>query len=129
MNKIVETYSRRAADYDDPRNLDSCWGRIAKLSLDYVKLDQRHKCVVDVGCGSGRELVNLARRSAPEISFFGVEPAAGLREIAAARAKDVPNVRILEGRFAPKDTIYVDWRGGKMVFDKQPSRARERAAA
>jgi hypothetical protein len=26
---------------------------------------------------------------------------------------------ILEGRFAPKDTIYVDWRGGKMVFEKK----------
>ena len=99
MNKIVEAYSRRAADYDDPRNLDSCWGRIARLSLDFVKLGERHRSVADVGCGSGRELANLARRSAPGISFFGVEPASGLRQIAAARANDLPNVRILDGRF------------------------------
>jgi ubiquinone/menaquinone biosynthesis C-methylase UbiE len=99
VNKIVETYSRLAADYDDPRNLDSCWGRIARLSLDFVKLAERHQSVVDVGCGSGRELVNLARRSAPAVSFVGVEPATGLREIAAARAAELPNVRILEGRF------------------------------
>jgi ubiquinone/menaquinone biosynthesis C-methylase UbiE len=118
MNKIVETYSRRAADYDDPRNLDSCWGRIAKLSLDCVKLDRRHRSVVDVGCGSGRELVNLARRSSPEISFCGVEPAAGLRAIAAARAKGVPNVRILEGRFEalPLATASVDYLYSVLAF-------------
>jgi ubiquinone/menaquinone biosynthesis C-methylase UbiE len=118
VNKIVETYSQRAADYDDPRNLDSCWGRIAKLSLDFVKLDARHKTVVDVGCGSGRELVNLAKRSSPELSFVGVEPAAGLRQIAAARAADVPNVRICEGRFEalPLDTASVDYLYSVLAF-------------
>ena len=30
---------------------------------------------------------------------------------------------ILEGRFAPKDTIYVDARAGRMVFEKTPVRA------
>lgn len=118
MNKIVETYSQRAADYDDPRNLDSCWGRIANRSLDFVKLDARHETVVDVGCGSGRELVNLARRSAPDVSFFGVEPAAGLREIASARAAELPNVRILEGRFEalPLDTGSVDYLYSVLAF-------------
>jgi ATP-dependent Clp protease ATP-binding subunit ClpB len=28
---------------------------------------------------------------------------------------------ILDGRFAPKDTIGVDWRGGKMTFEKKKS--------
>jgi len=99
VNKIVDTYSQRAADYDDPRNLDSCWGRIARLSLDFVKLAEQHRTVADVGCGSGRELVNLARRSSRDVAFLGIEPAAGLREIAAARAAELPNVRILDGRF------------------------------
>ena len=118
MNKIVETYSRRAADYDDPRNLDSCWGRIARLSLDFVKLGDRHRTVADVGCGSGRELANLARRSAPEISFFGVEPASGLRQIAAARAADLPNVQILDGRFEelPLATGSVDYLYSVLAF-------------
>jgi ubiquinone/menaquinone biosynthesis C-methylase UbiE len=99
VNKIVETYSKRASDYDDPKNLDSCWGRIAERALGFVQLTDRHKSVADVGCGSGRELVRLAERSSPHISFTGVEPAAGLREIAAARGKDLPNLRILDGRF------------------------------
>jgi len=30
---------------------------------------------------------------------------------------------ILEGRFAPKDVIRADWRGGRMTFDKAPARA------
>lgn len=118
MNKIVETYSQRAADYDDPRNLDSCWGRIAKLSLDFVRLDDRHKTVVDVGCGSGRELANLVRRSSPNVSFFGVEPAAGLRQIAAARAATLNNVRILEGRFEalPLESRSVDYLYSVLAF-------------
>jgi ubiquinone/menaquinone biosynthesis C-methylase UbiE len=118
VNRIVETYSRRAADYDDPRNLDSCWGRIAKRSLDYVKLDARHETVADVGCGSGRELANLARRSSPSVSFFGIEPAAGLREIAAARAAELPNVRILEGRFEalPLESHSVDYLYSVLAF-------------
>jgi ubiquinone/menaquinone biosynthesis C-methylase UbiE len=118
VNKIVETYSRLAQDYDDPRNLDSCWGRVANLSLDFVKLDERHKSVADVGCGSGRELANLAAESSPDIRFYGVEPAAGLREIAAARAARLPNVKILEGRFEtlPLDTASIDYLYSVLAF-------------
>lgn len=99
MNKIVETYSQKAAEYDDPRNLDSCWGRIASRALGFVELKERHKHVADLGCGSGRELVRLAERSSPSISFTGVEPAAGLREIAAQRGAHLPNLQFRDGRF------------------------------
>ena len=34
-----------------------------------------------------------------------------------------PGPVVLEGRFAPKDTIYVDWRGGRMVFEKSLKKA------
>jgi hypothetical protein len=30
---------------------------------------------------------------------------------------------MLEGRFAPKETITVDYRRGKMVFEKAPAKA------
>jgi ATP-dependent Clp protease ATP-binding subunit ClpB len=30
---------------------------------------------------------------------------------------------ILEGRFAPKDTIRVDYRGGRMAFEKAQAKA------
>ncbi len=118
MNKIVETYSQKAAEYDDPRNLDSCWGRIAKLSLDFVRLRPYHKRVADVGCGSGRELANLAKRSAPDARFIGIEPAAGLREIAAARATELPNVQILDGRFEalPLESASLDYLYSVLAF-------------
>jgi len=118
VNKIVETYSKLALDYDDPRNLDSCWGRIAKLSLDFVKLSDRHKTVADVGCGSGRELARLAERSSPDVAFLGVEPAAGLRQIAAARAAELPNVSILDGRFEalPLESRSIDYLYSVLAF-------------
>jgi ubiquinone/menaquinone biosynthesis C-methylase UbiE len=118
VNKIVETYSKRAADYDDPRNLDSCWGRIAERALDFVQLTDRHKSVADLGCGSGRELVRLARESSPDISFTGVEPAAGLREIATARGADLPNLRILDGRFEclPLESRSLDYLYSVLAF-------------
>jgi len=118
VNKIVEAYSRRAADYDDPKNLDSCWGRIAQLALSFVQLAERHKSVADLGCGSGRELARLAQRSSPDISFTGVEPAAGLREIAAARGADLPNLRILDGRFEclPLESRSLDYLYSVLAF-------------
>jgi ubiquinone/menaquinone biosynthesis C-methylase UbiE len=120
VNTIVETYSKRASEYDDPRNLDSCWGRIAQLSLDLVKLADRHKTVVDVGCGSGRELARLAQKSPADVAFFGIEPAAGLRAIATARAAALPNsnVRILDGRFEslPLASASVDYLYSVLAF-------------
>jgi len=118
VNKIVEAYSRRAADYDDPKNLDSCWGRIAQLALSFVQLAERHKSVADLGCGSGRELARLVQRSSPDISFTGVEPAAGLREIAAARGADLPNLRILDGRFEclPLESRSLDYLYSVLAF-------------
>jgi ubiquinone/menaquinone biosynthesis C-methylase UbiE len=118
VNRIVETYSKRAADYDDPRNLDSCWGRIAQRALGFVQLTDRHKSVADVGCGSGRELVGLAQRSSPDISFTGIEPATGLREIAAARGASIPNLRILDGRFEclPLESRSIDYLYSVLAF-------------
>jgi len=118
MNKIVESYSRRAADYDAPRNLDSCWGQIAELALDFVQLRDRHKSVADVGCGSGRELVRLAQHSSPDITFTGVEPAPGLREIATARGAGLPNLHILDGCFEalPLESRSIDYLYSVLAF-------------
>jgi ubiquinone/menaquinone biosynthesis C-methylase UbiE len=118
VNKIIDAYSRLAADYDDPRNLDSCWGRIAALSLDFVRLKDRHKIVADLGCGSGRELVRLALHGSPDVAFLGVEPAAGLREIAADRVAALPNVHIFDGRFEslPLESRSVDYLYSVLAF-------------
>jgi ATP-dependent Clp protease ATP-binding subunit ClpB len=61
-----------------------------------------------------------------ELAKVGFDPVYGARPLKRAIQSEVENPlakAILEGRFAPKDTIYVDGRGGKMVFDKAPRKA------
>src|SRR5436190_565703 len=61
-----------------------------------------------------------------ELAKVGFDPVYGARPLKRAIQSEVENPlakAVLEGRFAPKETIYVDWRGGKMVFDKAPRKA------
>ncbi len=99
MNTVIETYSRLAIEYGDTENLDSCWGSVARDSLNSVALKDKHKVVVDVGCGAGRELAQLASRYSPDVQFIGIEPAVNMREIAIRRTAEYPNVKVLDGRF------------------------------
>jgi|SRR5712664_2055193 len=99
MNPVIETYSRLAGEYDDPRNIESCWGCITQHSLGFVTLSAEHRTVADIGCGTGRELARLAAASPPHVEFIGVEPAAEMRKRAVARTAQHPNVRIVDGAF------------------------------
>jgi ATP-dependent Clp protease ATP-binding subunit ClpB len=57
-----------------------------------------------------------------ELAKTGFDPVYGARPLKRAIQSEIENPlakAILEGRFAPKDTIAVDWRGGKMVFEKK----------
>jgi ubiquinone/menaquinone biosynthesis C-methylase UbiE len=85
IDPVVETYSELAHAYDDASNTASCWGRVTQHSLERVALRATHKTIVDVGCGTGRELMHLALNHPPHVEFVGVEPAANMRKIAAAR--------------------------------------------
>src|SRR5438105_4377403 len=61
-----------------------------------------------------------------ELAKVGFDPVYGARPLKRAIQSEVENPlakAILEGRFAPKDTIYADWRGGRMVFEKAPKKA------
>src|SRR6266404_1815861 len=61
-----------------------------------------------------------------ELGKVGFDPVYGARPLKRAIQSAVENPlakAILEGRFAPKDTIYVDYRGGKMAFEKTPRKA------
>src|SRR6185436_15265875 len=65
-----------------------------------------------------------------ELAKVGFDPVYGARPLKRAIQSEIENPlakAILEGRFAPKDTISVDWRGGRMAFEKK-STARRRAA-
>ena len=59
-----------------------------------------------------------------ELAKVGFDPVYGARPLKRAIQSEIENPlakAILEGRFAPKDTIAADWRGGKMVFEKKKS--------
>jgi ATP-dependent Clp protease ATP-binding subunit ClpB len=61
-----------------------------------------------------------------ELAKVGFDPVYGARPLKRAIQSEIENPlakAILEGRFAPKDTIYVDYRGGRTVFEKRPARA------
>jgi len=62
-NPIVETYSRLAQQYDDELNVHSCWGRATERALASIAILSSHRMVLDVGCGTGRALAELASRS------------------------------------------------------------------
>src|SRR6185436_3958231 len=61
-----------------------------------------------------------------EIAKAGFDPVYGARPLKRAIQSQVENPlakEILQGRFAPRDTIRVDYRGSKMTFEKALARA------
>src|SRR5687767_4865135 len=65
-----------------------------------------------------------------ELAKVGFDPVYGARPLKRAIQSEIENPlakSILEGRFAPKDAISVDWRGGKMAFEKKKATARRAA--
>jgi ATP-dependent Clp protease ATP-binding subunit ClpB len=61
-----------------------------------------------------------------EVAKAGFDPVYGARPLKRAIQSEIENPlskAILEGRYAPKDTIFVDRRGGRMAFDKAPAKA------
>jgi ATP-dependent Clp protease ATP-binding subunit ClpB len=61
-----------------------------------------------------------------QVAKAGFDPVYGARPLKRAIQSEIENPlakAILEGRFAPKEKIYVDCRGGRMIFDKKPARA------
>jgi ATP-dependent Clp protease ATP-binding subunit ClpB len=70
--------------------------------------------------------LEVSDASIAELAKVGFDPVYGARPLKRAIQSEIENPlskAILEGRFAPKDTIVVDYRGGRMVFDKAPARA------
>jgi ubiquinone/menaquinone biosynthesis C-methylase UbiE len=117
-NPVVETYSRLATEYDSDPNRASCWGRVTSDVLAQIAIKAARGTVVDVGCGTGRELAHVAATCAPTVEFIGVEPAPKMREVAAARTAGHPNVRILPGSFEqlPLEDESVDYLYSILAF-------------
>src|SRR3954467_10409083 len=68
----------------------------------------------------------IADAAVSELAKVGFDPVYGARPLKRAIQTEIENPlakAVLEGRFAPKDTIYVDWRGGRMLFEKTQRKA------
>jgi len=70
--------------------------------------------------------LDVTEAAVGELAKVGFDPVYGARPLKRAIQSEIENPlakAILEGRFAPKDTIRVDYRGGRMTFEKSPARA------
>jgi len=70
--------------------------------------------------------VEVSDAAVAELAKAGFDPVYGARPLKRAIQSEIENPlakEILEGRFAPRDTIRVDYRGGRMNFEKSPARA------
>src|SRR5215208_2864622 len=71
--------------------------------------------------------LEVSEAALAELAKVGFDPVYGARPLKRAIQSELENPlakAILEGRFAPKDAIYVDWRGGRMTFEKKSPTAR-----
>ena len=70
--------------------------------------------------------LEVAEGAVTELAKAGFDPVYGARPLKRAIQSELENPlakAILEGRFAPKDTIRVDYRGSRMTFEKAQAKA------
>ncbi|GLY08375.1 MULTISPECIES: class I SAM-dependent methyltransferase [Actinoplanes] len=115
---IIDTYSRRAHDYAGADNQASCWGLATRELWARLGPRPRDRTIADIGSGDGAALREMLGRAAPQTRLIGVEPAAGLRSIAAERTRDLSAVEIVDGRFEalPLPAASVDYLYSLMAF-------------
>jgi ATP-dependent Clp protease ATP-binding subunit ClpB len=89
---------------------------IARIQLDYLR---RRVAKMDY-------VLDVSDAAVAELAKVGFDPVYGARPLKRAIQSEIENPlarAILEGRFAPRDAIRIDWRGGKMTFEAAPSKA------
>lgn len=117
-NPIVETYSRLAQEYDCDLNVHSCWGKAADHALSSIVIKDQYGSILDVGCGTGRAVAQLASKSRPGVNWVGIDPAENMCKLAAQRAQRIPNLQIKVGCFEsiPLDSASVDYLFSVLAF-------------
>ncbi|HUJ85536.1 MAG TPA: ATP-dependent chaperone ClpB [Burkholderiales bacterium] len=91
-------------------------GAIARIQLGVLR---QRLAKMDYG-------LEVSEAAIAELAKVGFDPVYGARPLKRAIQSEIENPlarAILQGGFAPKDTILVDYRGGRMSFDKAQSKA------
>jgi ubiquinone/menaquinone biosynthesis C-methylase UbiE len=117
-NPIIETYSRLAQEYDDDLNVHSCWGKAADRALSSIVIKDDYGLILDVGCGTGRAVAQLASQSRPGVQWVGIDPAENMCRLAAQRAERIPSLLVTTGCFEsiPLDPKSVDYLFSILAF-------------
>jgi ATP-dependent Clp protease ATP-binding subunit ClpB len=114
VNRIDEIVVFHALDEKHIRN-------IAKIQLRYLE-ERLAKLEMGLEVGDSA-LAQLAKA--------GFDPVYGARPLKRAIQQSIENPlakQILEGRFAAKDVIRVEYRGGAMQFEKAGAKSAQKAA-
>jgi ubiquinone/menaquinone biosynthesis C-methylase UbiE len=110
-NPVVETYSRLAQEYDGDMNIHSCWGKAADKAMSLITIKDQYRSILDVGCGTGRAIAQLAAKGKPGVQWMGIDPAENMAKITAQRAQGIPALQAKVGSFEsiPMDSASVDY--------------------
>ncbi|HEY6862549.1 MAG TPA: ATP-dependent chaperone ClpB [Burkholderiales bacterium] len=76
--------------------------------------------------------LDLSDSALAELGKTGFDPVYGARPLKRAIQQEIENPlakQILEGKFGPKDTVRVEYRGNRMQFEKAGAKAAEKAPA
>jgi len=94
-------------------------GHIRSIARIQLKLLAARLAKMDYG-------FEVSDAAVAELAKAGFDPVYGARPLKRALQSEIENPlakSILEGRFAPKDTIRVDYRGSRVTFEKSPAKA------
>jgi ATP-dependent Clp protease ATP-binding subunit ClpB len=114
VNRIDEIVVFHALDEKHIRD-------IAKIQLRYL---EERLAKLEIG-------LEVADSALAQLAKAGFDPVYGARPLKRAIQQSIENPlakEILEGHFAAKDTIRVEYRGGAMQFEKSGARSSQKAA-
>jgi ATP-dependent Clp protease ATP-binding subunit ClpB len=115
VNRIDEIVVFHALDEKHIRN-------IAKIQLRYL---EERLAKLEMG-------LEVADSALAQLAKAGFDPVYGARPLKRAIQQSIENPlakQILEGRFAAKDIVRVEYRNGAMQFEKAAAKSAQRAAA
>ena len=97
----VRSYSERGAKaYEDPMNKNFLYGDITRHFLQQVEFQSTDKLVLDIGCGTGFVFDELSGAFlSRKMQGIGIEPAAGMLEIARRKYGGDSPFTVFEGSF------------------------------
>jgi ubiquinone/menaquinone biosynthesis C-methylase UbiE len=81
VNENVEEFNRWSGTYENSWLQRLYFDRIHNGVLDLVHVNTAPRCIVDVGCGTGR-LLRKAHERWPDAQLIGVDPAEGMVSVA-----------------------------------------------